>query len=114
MKHICQNSSCGTKEFESKRADAKYCSDACRKQAKRNTATADIPEEVKQRPLIEGVMIKYPPDLADYCMNNDITPAELIAFHKKYHNKTALFDATIKVPIADTSYLEQRRLSKLK
>lgn len=47
MTHKCINPDCN-KEFESKRTDAKYCSDKCRKQVKRLVL---IPDKVIEKPM---------------------------------------------------------------
>jgi hypothetical protein len=114
MQKNCENPICG-KLFEAKRSSAKYCSDACKVKTNRTGPTMSTGTTViDHSDKVPTLVIKYPPDLAEYCMNNDITPAELIAFHKKYHNKAVLFDKEIKAPTPGTSYLEQRRAGKLK
>ena len=111
----CQNKDCG-KEFESKRADAKFCGAACRNAVKRDPSLL-----VKHTERLPGPSIpKVSDELANmisYCHKVNITPDELIDFHNKYHKKVLLMEK-ITAPSTETKgsndYLAQRRQLKMK
>ena len=56
MTHTCQNVEC-KKEFESKRRDAKFCSDACRMNVKRNP---NLLKALDQPPITEEQLTGKP------------------------------------------------------